>query len=183
MTLCLGGGMFVAMPALAQDVKAKGDQQAPSASTQQGWAVNCVTHNSVMRCTAAQTIVVGASRQLLLRVTVSKAPMDTKTQTDAKAPNDAKAPADGSAGMMIQLPHGLFNPAGISVRVDEHKAEVHPIQTCDPHGCYVGLPVTPDRLKALRAAGRLNVQFQDLSKNNVTVPVPLAGFGDAYGKL
>ena len=55
---------------------------------------------------------------MLLRVTVSK------------------AASDPNAGMIIHLAHGLFNPAGVNVRVDEQKPEMVQVQTCDQARCY-----------------------------------------------
>lgn len=105
------------------------------------------------------------TRQLLLAVSVNK-------------------PGGGKDGaMLIQLPHGLFNPAGITLAVDEQKAETLEIQTCDPKGCYAGAPITPERLAAMTKGTKLNVVFQDLKKQKITVPVPLKGFEEAYKKL
>ena len=158
--------------AWAQDGKDKGKADAPrpgdakgQAAPKPGWAVSCNNPGTGLTCAAGQTIVAAGTNKMLLRVTVSK------------------AASDPNAGMMIHLPHGLFNPAGVSVRVDEQKPETIQIQTCDGAGCYAGLPVTAERLKALRNGTVLNIQFQDLRKNNITVPVPLLGFADAYAKL
>jgi invasion protein IalB len=127
--------------------------------------VNCDNSGKGLECKASQTIVMAKTRQLLLAVSVSR-------------------PAGGKDGaMLIQLPHGLFNPAGVTLSVDDQKGEALQIQTCDAKGCYAGAPITPDRLAAMSKGIKLNVVFQDLKKQNITVPVPLKGFEDAYKKL
>jgi invasion protein IalB len=44
-------------------------------------------------------------------------------------------------------------------------------------------PVGKDMLAALQKAEKLIVTFQDLQKQTITVPMPLAGFAEAYQKL
>ena len=127
--------------------------------------MQCSNTGKGMECKAHQTIVMTKTRQLLLAVSVSK-------------------PAEGKDGaMLLHLPHGLFNPAGVTLAVDEPKAEVLQIQTCDAKGCYAGAPITPEKLAAMSKGTKLNVVFQDLKKQQITVPVPLKGFEDAYKKL
>jgi invasion protein IalB len=111
-----------------------------------------------------QTIGITETRQLLLSVAVSKKPKET------------------SAAMLLHLPLGLFNPARVSIAVDNAKPEMLDIQTCDARGCYAGTPMTPEKIAAMSSGTKLNVVFQDLKKRNITVPVPLKGFGDAYKK-
>ncbi len=118
-----------------------------------------------LACKAIQTIVLAKTRQLLLSVAVSK-------------------PADGpDLTMLLQLPHGLFNPAGITIAVDAAKPQALEIQTCDVKGCYAGTPIKAKELAAMKTGQTLNVVFQDLKKQNITVPVPLKGFDDALKKL
>ena len=84
---------------------------------------------------------------------------------------------------MLHLPHGLFLPAGTTFQIDKGKVESLAIQTCDAKGCYAGAPVTKDMLATLQKAEKLIVTFQNLQKQTITVPMPLAGFGEAYQKL
>ncbi len=114
---------------------------------------------------ATQTMVLGKTRQLLLSISVSK-------------PTEGK-----NAAMLLQLPHGLFNPAGVTLGIDGAKPETLVIQTCDARGCYAGAPITPEKLSAMRAGAKLNVTFQILKKQKIVVPVPLKGFAEAYKKL
>lgn len=135
------------------------EQPSPS------WSVTCENTGKGLECRASLTIVMTKTRQLLLAVSVNKS-------------------AGGKDGtMLIQLPLGLFNPAGVTLSVDDQKGEALQIQTCDAKGCYAGTPITPDLLAALSKGTKLNVVFQDLKKQNITVPVPLKGFEDAYKKL
>ena len=84
---------------------------------------------------------------------------------------------------MLHLPHGLFLPAGITVQIDQGKVENLVVQTCDDKGCYAGAPIAKDMLATMQKAEKLIVTFQDLQKQTITVPMPLAGFAEAYQKL
>ena len=71
----------------------------------------------------------------------------------------------------------------MTVAIDDGKPETLQIQTCDAKGCYAGAPLTQEKLGAMSKGQKLNVVFQDLKKQKITVPVPLKGFEDAYKKL
>ena len=132
---------------------------------QPGWTVRCDNGPKGLVCKAIQTIVLAKTRQLLLSIAVSK-------------------PAEGSdMTMLLQLPHGLFNPAGVTVAIDAAKPQALDIQTCDVKGCYAGTPIKANELAAMKSGQKLNVVFQDLKKQNITVPVPLKGFDEALKKL
>ncbi len=109
--------------------------------------------------------MLGKKRKLLLSISVSK-------------PTRGK-----NAAMLLQLPHGLFNPAGVTMGVDGARAETLAIQTCDAKGCYAGAPITSKKLTAMGKGTKLNVTFQNLKKQKIVVPVPLKGFAEAYKKL
>jgi invasion protein IalB len=158
------------LAALAPGVRAA-ETNTPPASAKEaaqqppGWTVRCDNAGQGLACKAIQTIVLAKTRQLLLSVSVSK-------------------PADGpDMTMLLQLPHGLFNPAGVTVAVDAAKPQTLDIQTCDNKGCYAGTPIKANEIAAMKSGQKLNVVFQDLKKQNITVPVPLKGFDEALKKL
>jgi invasion protein IalB len=84
---------------------------------------------------------------------------------------------------VVQLPLGLNLPAGARLQVDEGNAVDLSIQTCENRGCYANLAVTPDLLAALRTGKQLKVSFQNLSKETMTIPMPLTDFASAYDKI
>ena len=49
-----------------------------------------------------------------------------------------------NAAILLRLPLGLFNPAGVTMGIDEAAPEALQIQTCDAEGCYAGAALTPD---------------------------------------
>ena len=50
-------------------------------------------------------------------------------------------------------------------------------------GAYAGSPIARELLTAMQRSDKMVMSFQDLQKRTITVPVPLAGFADAYQKL
>ena len=112
-----------------------------------------------------QTAILGKTGQMLASVSV-------------------RVPPSGSQPvMMVQVPVGLFLPAGINVRIDEQPPLQLVIQTCDLKGCYAGSPVSADMLKAMKAGKQLGVEFQNLSKQAITVPLTLTQFAEAYRSI
>ncbi len=151
----------------AQEKKGKATPAAPQKGPQKapGWSVRCTNPGKGLTCKATQTIVLGKTRKLLLSISVSK-------------PKEGK-----NAAMLLHLPHGLFNPAGVTMGIDGAKPETLVIQTCDAKGCYAGAPITREKLTAMTTGAKLNVTFQNLKKQKIVVPVPLKGFAQAYKKL
>jgi invasion protein IalB len=84
---------------------------------------------------------------------------------------------------LVQLPLGLNLPVGAKFQVDEGKTSDLQIQTCEARGCYANLQISPDVLAALKSGKQLKVPFQNLAKETITIPMPLADFAAAYEKI
>jgi invasion protein IalB len=132
----------------------------------QGWVVNCASASGGMTCQASQSIGVAQTKQLLAAVSVSK----------------AVSPATGHA-MALQLPHGLYLPAGANVQIDTEAPNPVVIETCDQRGCYANLPIPEKILATMRKGKMLAITFQNMSKSNVRVQLSLDGFPEALKKL
>ena len=50
-------------------------------------------------------------------------------------------------------------------------------------GCYANSPIAPDMLAAMKSGKQLKVSFQNLGKETITIPMPLADFAAAYDKI
>ena len=159
-------------PPPAVDVPLRGGAQtAPAADATEpppsGWVSRCAAdgRQSVLDCSVEQSIIETKSRQLLMQVVV-------------RVPPDTRKPA-----LVLQLPLGLFLPAGIKLQFDDGKPERFDVQTCDQKGCYVQMPVSSDMLQAMSKGKSMSVTFQNLAKQDIGVPVPLNGFMVAYQKI
>lgn len=95
-----------------------------------------------------------------------------------RVPSDTHAPA-----IVVQLPLGLDLPGGARFQVDDGKATDLQIQTCESRGCYASTPIAPDALTALKSGKQIKVSFQTLSKETITIPMPLTDFASAYDKI
>jgi invasion protein IalB len=84
---------------------------------------------------------------------------------------------------MVQLPLGLNLPGGAKFQVDDGKTTDLQIQTCENRGCYAGTSIAPDLLAAMKSGKQLKVSFQNLAKETITIPMPLADFAAAYDKI
>jgi invasion protein IalB len=139
----------------------------PNPPASGGWVSKCVSESrqNPVECSMEQTVVLTSTGQLLASVLV-------------RVPTDTHQPV-----MMIQVPVGLYLPAGLNLQIDEGKPQPIPLQTCDLKGCYAGMQISQELIASLKAGKRLTMTFQNLAKNNVVVPMALDNFADAYQKI
>lgn len=140
-------------------------EAAPAA--QPGWNARCTSASRAapLECAMEQTAVLSKTGQLIVLVNI-------------RVPADTKAPV-----ALVQLPLGLHLPGGAKLQVDDGKATDLQIQTCENRGCYAGSAIAPDLLAALRTGKQLKVSFQNLGKENITIPIPLTDFAAAYDRI
>jgi invasion protein IalB len=132
-----------------------------------GWSARCasISRDAPLECALEQTAVLSRTGQLVIAVNI-------------RVPADTHAPS-----ALIQLPLGLNIPAGAKLQVDEGKVTDLAIQTCEARGYYAGTAIAPDLLAAMKSGKQLKVSFQNLNKETLTVPLPLADFAAAYEKI
>ena len=131
------------------------------------WATRCISggRSDTPDCTVEQKVIVAQTRQLLAGLAVT---VDHKERKPA---------------MMLQVPVGLYLPAGVSYQFDNGTVQKLPLQTCDQSGCYAGTQVSDDLLQQFMTAQTMTVTFQGLNKQDVKVQVPIAGFAAAYDRV
>jgi invasion protein IalB len=134
---------------------------------QPGWSARCssASRNAPLECAIEQTAVLSKTGQLIVLVNI-------------RVPSDTHIPV-----ALIQLPLGLNLPVGAKLQVDDGKAIDLAIQTCENRGCYASAPIAPELLTVLRSGKQLKVSFQNLAKETITIPMPLADFAAAYDKI
>jgi len=132
-----------------------------------GWAARCTSasREAPLECAIEQPAVLSKTGQLIVLVNI-------------RIPSDTHAPV-----ALVQLPLGLNLPVGAKFQVDDDKAIDLQIQTCENRGCYASTPVAADFLAALKSGKQLKVSFQNLAKETITIPMPLADFAAAYDKI
>ncbi len=132
-----------------------------------GWVARCTSagREAPLECAIEQPAVLSNTGQLIVLVNI-------------RIPSDTHAPV-----ALVQLPLGLNLPVGAKFQVDDNKAIDLQIQTCENRGCYASTPVAADFLAALKSGKQLKVSFQNLAKETITIPMPLADFAAAYDKI
>ncbi len=140
---------------------------AANAPPPPGWIARCASasRDAPLECAIEQNAVLPRTGQLVIAVNI-RVPADTHTPS-----------------ALIQLPLGLNIPNGAKLQVDDGKVTDLQIQTCEARGCYAGTAIAPDLLSAMKAGKQLKVSFQNLNKETLTVPLPLADFAAAYEKI
>lgn len=152
----------------------KADKTAPAtkkkpAPTRPNWLVNCANTgaNGALNCRMTQTLFVAKTRKRLLQVTV----------------NAPAAAAGSKPTLLVMLPHGLFLPAGIALKVDTDKEKKLAIQTADANGSYAGLALEAALLAKLQKGTKLTISMVSSKKQRLNIPVSLAGFSSSYKRL
>ena len=132
-----------------------------------GWAARCgsASRDAPLECAVEQSAVLPRTGQLVILVNI-RVPADTRTPS-----------------ALVQLPLGLNLPGGAKLQVDDGTATDMQIQTCEARGCYAGTTIAPDLLAAMKSGKQLKISFQNLNKETLTVPLPLADFAAAYDKI
>ena len=161
----------------AQAPKGK-NSPAPAAApaAPQGDAASGNNTGLVARCTSA-------SRDAPLECAMEQTAVLTKTGqlivlVNIRVPGDTRTPV-----ALVQLPLGLNLPAGAKLQVDDGKAVDVPIQTCEARGCYINAPIAADVLAQLKSGKQLKVSFQNLGKETISIPMPLADFATVYDRI
>jgi invasion protein IalB len=143
------------------------DTAPANAPASPGWAVRCssASRDTPLECAMEQNAVFSKTGQLVALVNI-------------RVPSDTRTPV-----ALVQLPLGLNLPAGAKLQVDDGKSVDLQIQTCETRGCFANSPVAPDLLAALKSGKQLNISFQNLAKEAISIPMPLADFAAAYDKI
>ncbi|MCC8984193.1 invasion associated locus B family protein [Bradyrhizobium acaciae] len=150
--------------AAAAPAAPQGDAASPNNT---GWVARCTSasREAPLECAMEQTAVLTKTGQLIVLVNI-------------RVPGDTRTPI-----ALIQLPLGLNLPVGAKLQVDDGKAVDVPIQTCEARGCYINAPITADVLTQLKSGKQLKVSFQNLGKETISIPMPLADFATVYDKI
>lgn len=85
--------------------------------------------------------------------------------------------------MYLTGPLGIFLPKGISVFVDDNPGLTATVQRCDGSGCLALLALNEDMLKQLQSGKKGKLVFAANAKQNVSLPLSLGGFKDAFNSL
>jgi invasion protein IalB len=153
---------------VASEPKAAAQPAAGEATKPAGtWLSRCVSDSRDAKpvCVMEQNAFITKTGQLVSAVTVRFSPGVTEPV------------------LMVQVPVGLYVPAGISLQVDSDKARVLPIQTCDLKGCFGAEPLKAEELGRLKSGKHLTVAFQNLGRQTINIPFVLEGFDESYKKI
>jgi invasion protein IalB len=159
-------------PATAAEQPAAGQPQAGQAvrlnlQPGAGWSSKCASpsRQAAVECSLEQTVVVTSSGQLLASVVLRVAA-------------DTRQPV-----MLIQVPVGLYLPAGVTLQIDDGKPLPLALQTCDLKGCYTGMPVAAETIAAMKSGKLFKIAVQNMARENINIPLALDNFADAYQKI
>jgi invasion protein IalB len=132
-----------------------------------GWSSKCESQSrqAAVECYVEQTVVLTGSGRLLVSVSI-------------RVPANTHQPL-----MIIQVPLGLYLPAGLGLQIDNDKLPSLAIETCDLKGCFAGTSVSKQMLGAMQTGKLFKITLQSVSKEKIEVPLPLTNFAQAYKNI
>jgi invasion protein IalB len=132
-----------------------------------GWVARCTSasRDAPLECAIEQSAVLTKTGQLIVLINI-------------RVPSDTHTPV-----AVIQLPLGINLPLGGKLQVDDGKTSDLQVQTCEARGCYTNTPISPEMLAAMKSGKQLKVSFQNMAKETISIPLPLADFAAAYDKI
>ena len=169
--LCLLGFGNVALAQTAQpkgtpQVNAPADAAGQPSRPQPNWIVTCSQTRAGLECRAGQSLFLRQTRQRVLSVAV-------------RVPADTKKPV-----FLMQLPLGVYLPAGATLQIGKDEAKALAFTTCDRGGCIAEYAVTDAELAAIAKGADITISGQSSgSRKPFTLTVPALGFAAAYAKI
>jgi invasion protein IalB len=147
--------------------QAANEPQENFKTSEPGWISRCVSDSrkGPLECSMEQTLVLTNTGQLVAAVVV-------KLQSGKHEPV-----------MTIRVPGGLYLPAGLNLQIDDGKAQVVPLQTCDQQGCWAEMQISADLLAALKSGKRLSITCQNAARNSFVLPLALNNFADVFQNI
>ncbi|WP_165814824.1 invasion associated locus B family protein [Labrenzia sp. 011] len=132
------------------------------------WQTRCAGPSrsaETLICEASQSILQKESGQLVFKI-------------------DLIFPAQkGTPVFQMQAPLGFYLPGKIRLAVDGNAMSELDIGTCDKRGCFLSADATPEMIAAMKAGGKLQIDFAPAADRRQTLEVPLAGFSRAVDAI
>lgn len=135
--------------------------------TYEDWTINCEARKDETKCVMNQMQNSPQTGQRVLAAELSHV-------------------GEGKAEGVLVMPFGLDLSKGVSLKVDEGKAEEPQLNfsTCLPQGCLVPLSFDSKQLAKLKTAANLNVGAVALSPSQaLSFRVSLKGFSSALDRI
>jgi invasion protein IalB len=96
-------------------------------------------------------------------------------------------PGSSDLGLLIILPLGISQPAGVSLAIDGGEETPHELDRCERQGCRVEMLIPPELLNRLKSGREAKVFFEaddpQGERRRLGVPISLLGFTAALGEL
>jgi invasion protein IalB len=149
----------------AQQIEAPASEAGQPSQPQPNWIVSCNQTRPGLECRAGQSLFLKQTRQRVLSVAV-------------RMPADTKKPV-----LLMQLPLGVYLPAGATLQIGKEEAKTLPFIGCDKGGCVAEYAVTDAELGSIAKGGDMTISAQTLQRKAFTLTVPSLGFAVAYAKI
>lgn len=136
------------------------------AASKTAWAVTCSDQPAgQFVCQMTQTVLDQKSRRQLLLLSIKKA---------------KDIPANV---MLFRLPHGIYLPTGLTVRIDNGNTSKLPFQKSDRTGVYAALPLTDKLINDMKRGRKIIIGAALNKGQHFKLSGALTGFTKAYDRI
>lgn len=140
-------------------------QPEGTTATYQDWLLRCaVSAEKVRACEIVQNLQAQGQQGLVASVALGK--IDPK----------------GPLRLVVQVPPGVWLPAGVKVQISERAKPLQLEYKRCPQGCFAELELDAAAVQALRSATDAgSFTFEDGARRPITLPLSFKGFVPALG--
>lgn len=150
--------------AIAQETIAPKSTEPPPPP---GWTISCVA----------------ASAQETLQCRMSQELFAAGAQTRVLAVSVARSVSGEGYDLTFALPHGVYLPDGISLKIDDGEPIKVLIESSNASGIFATLPLDVDLAAATRRGKTMLVGITNMSRKPLQIPVNLNGFTAAFTRM
>lgn len=155
--------LLLAISASAQETAIPKTAEAPPP----GWVLTCQASpaQAPLECRLSQELFSAEARARVLAVSV------------------AKAKSGDGFDMTLAMPHGVYLPAGVSLKIDDAEPIEAQVESSNATGIFLTLPLDEKLAPAIKRGKTLLVGITNMSGKTLQIPVNLAGFTAAFTRM
>lgn len=171
MAKCAAVALLLCVSALlAADTVSAQETAIPKTTEAQsppGWVLTCQASpaQAPLECRISQELYSAEARARVLAVSV------------------AKSKSGDGFDMTLAMPHGVYLPAGISLKIDDAEPIKAAVESSNASGIFVTLPLDASLTPAIKRGKTMLVGITNMAGKPLQIPVNLNGFTAAFTRI
>lgn len=132
-----------------------------------GWSLACSSDSAQqpLQCRMSQELFSAEARARVLAVSV------------------ARTSSGAGYEITLALPHGVYLPAGISLKIDNNQPIKAVIESSNASGIFATVAMDDALAAAIKRGNTMMVGLTNMSRKELQIPVSLVGFTAAFTRM